>query len=328
MTGTPKTPVAALASVYDRLTDEYRIERLEHRFIGVAVLGLGVHLGLVALSRSGMLSVELSAAIGGSYLAALYTPFSFILFFEVLLMVLSLPESTTMSLGKQYQIVSLIILRSVFKDVAEFDRLPALGEGWTALKPILLDMGGGISMFALLGAFYHVSGRSPKLHSPHAHTVEHSAVLQHFINQKKALATLLATLLIGLAGVHLLQWSLGVQALLVHGVASTTDVDQIFYVDLFTVMVFIDVLVLLLSMRLDNRYQMVFRNAGYVIATILLRLSLSVDKPLDISLAVLAVCFGITVAATHRYWGWLDARGGHGHSAGTETRRSSTSATP
>ena len=306
MAGIPKTPVMALARVYDNLTESSRIERLDHLFIVLAVLGLGVHLGLVALSRSGVLSVELTAAVGGSYLAALYTPFSFILFFEVLLMVLALPASMTMSLGKQYQIVSLIILRSVFKDVAEFDRLPAFGEGWSALQPILLDMGGGVAMFALVGAFYHVSGRSPQRSGPHVHSVEFGAALQQFIHQKKALAVLLTVLLLGLAGVHLLQWSLGVQTLLVDGVSSTMDVDEIFYVDLFTVMVFVDVLVLLLSMHLDNRYQMVFRNAGYVIATILLRLSLSVDKPLDVFLAVLAVCFGITVAATYRYWGWLN----------------------
>lgn len=306
------TPLSGhLARLYDRLTEESRIERLDHLFIGLAVAGLGLHLGLVAMSRGGLLPSLLTTAIGESYLAALYTPFSFILFFEVLLMVLSLPASMTMSLGKQYQIVSLIILRSVFKDVAKFDRLPAFGEDWSALQPVLLDMGGGIAMFALLGVFHHVSDRPPKLTNPHVVGAEHSSGLQRFINQKKALAMLLALLLLWLAGAHLLQWTLSAQALIVHSVTSAVDVDQIFYVDLFTVMVFVDVLVLLLSMRLDNRYQMVFRNAGYVIATILLRLSLSVDKPLDVYLAVLAVVFGIAVSATSRYWRWLDAQDSH-----------------
>ena len=273
-------PVALLAGTYDRLADEDRLERLDHLFIWLAVAGLAIHLGLIGLVRASMLPMSLAAAIGESFLAALYTPFSFILFFEVLLMVLALPKSMTISLGKQYQIVSLIIIRSVFKDVAELDRLPSLGEDWSALQPILIDMGGGVALFALLGVFYHV-GRRP-LRKPGSHDPDspHGRVIDEFIRQKKALATLLTMLLLVLAAIHLWQWSMSALDLVIYSVPMSMDVDQVFYVDLFTVMVFIDVLVLLLSMRLDNKYQMIFRNAGYMVATILLRMSLSVSNPL------------------------------------------------
>lgn len=55
-----------------------------------------------------------------NFLHAIYTPFSFILFYEVLLLVLALPKSHTSSIGKQYEIVSLIVIRGVFKDIGEF----------------------------------------------------------------------------------------------------------------------------------------------------------------------------------------------------------------
>ena len=114
-----RTVIDVLASAYDRMTQGNRLERLDHLFIGLAVIGMAIHLGLIALCRADVFPDALTMALGDSFLAALYTPFSFILFFEVLLMVLALPKSMTMALGKQYQIVSLIVLRSVFKDVAE-----------------------------------------------------------------------------------------------------------------------------------------------------------------------------------------------------------------
>ena len=163
-------------------------------------------------------------------------------------------------------------------------------------------------MFALLAAFYHVSRRPSRLPKAHAATVATKPAIQTFIHQKKALATLLTVLLLALAVLHLAQWTTSAYALVVSSIPMAMDVDQIFYVDLFTVMVFIDVFVLLLSMRLDNQYQMIFRNAGYVVATILLRLSLSVSKPLDVTLAVVAVLFGIGIAAAYRYWRWLGTR--------------------
>ncbi len=295
-----------LATMYDAIASKERIEVLEHLFIRLAIVGLSLHLVVVGINRFFGLPSPINEAVGTSFLSALYTPFSFILFFEVLLLVFSLPASMTMSLGKQFEIVSLVILRSVFKDVAEFERLTSFGEDWLALQPILLDMGGGLSMFALLAVFYHVSGRPPRLASMPLHTNEYAPNLQTFIKQKKSMAFCLAAFLLILALANLAQWSIEAYELIVYQQTSTTDINTIFYVDLFTVMVFVDVIVLLLSMSLDNTYQMVFRNAGYVIATILLRLSLSIGKPLDIYLAVVAVAFGIAVSATYRYWRWID----------------------
>ena len=79
-----------------------------------------------------------------------------------------------------------------------------------------------------------------------------------------------------------------------------------FYLDLFMVMVFVDVVVLLMSMELDSAYPLVFRNAGYVVSTILLRFSLSLGKPWDVEVALLAVLFGVAVAGIYRYWRWLE----------------------
>jgi len=46
-------------------------------------------------------------------IAAIYTPFSFILIYEVYLLVFYLPKSTTIYIGKQYEIITLILIRGI-----------------------------------------------------------------------------------------------------------------------------------------------------------------------------------------------------------------------
>ncbi|MEM6457538.1 MAG: hypothetical protein AAF772_20790, partial [Acidobacteriota bacterium] len=74
------------------------------------------------------------------------------------------------------------------------------------------------------------------------------------------------------------------------------------YLDLFTVMIFTDVLILLFSMLQADDYKLVFRNAGFIVSTILIRFSLTIEKPYDVELALLAMVFGILVLLVYGYF--------------------------
>ena len=54
-------------------------------------------------------------------IAAIYTPFSFILVYEVFLVVYYLPRSISQYIRKQCEIITLIIVRRIFKDMANID---------------------------------------------------------------------------------------------------------------------------------------------------------------------------------------------------------------
>ena len=54
-------------------------------------------------------------------ISALYTPFSFILIYEAFLLIYYIPRSFTTAVGKQYQIMSLIVIRKIFKDIPLVD---------------------------------------------------------------------------------------------------------------------------------------------------------------------------------------------------------------
>jgi len=54
-------------------------------------------------------------------IAAIYTPFSFILVYEVYLLIYYLPASITQYIAKQYEIITLIVIRRLFKDIANIE---------------------------------------------------------------------------------------------------------------------------------------------------------------------------------------------------------------
>ena len=60
-------------------------------------------------------------------------------------------------------------------------------------------------------------------------------------------------------------------------------------------MIFADVFLLIVSLAYYDRYEYVFRNAGFVISTVLLRVSLSTPKPYDLGVALVAMVYGIVV---------------------------------
>jgi hypothetical protein len=60
-------------------------------------------------------------------------------------------------------------------------------------------------------------------------------------------------------------------------------------------MIFTDVFLLIVSLAYYERYEYVFRNAGFVISTVLLRVSLSTPKPYDLLLALTAMLYGVAV---------------------------------
>ncbi|HEV2690798.1 MAG TPA: hypothetical protein VGV35_19715 [Bryobacteraceae bacterium] len=174
----------SLATAFDRLYSTERRVRLDRLIVDLSIAGFLVHLTLVFLSRTLVHPPALIAAVGRNYLSAIYTPFSFILFYEVLMLIAALPQSTTQSIAKQYEIVSLIFIRRFFKDIAELDDIGKIAKLSPEVVPVFLDVGAGLLMFLLVTVFLH-AGR----HRARPDTrPEESAELQRFIARKKGIA--------------------------------------------------------------------------------------------------------------------------------------------
>jgi len=288
---------ASLANAFDRVYSDQRREWLDHAVVNVSIAGFLVHLLLVFLSRALTNLPALRAAVGTNYLAAIYTPFSVILFYEVLMLIAALPHSTTQSIAKQYEIVSLIFIRRFFKDIAQLDDIGKLAQLSPEVLPVFLDVGAGLFMFLLVTVFLHAGRRRPQRDTG----TEESAELKKFISRKKAIALALVVLLVALAAYSLVVFAFEDSQAIYRGTKLTLDPNTFFYTDLFTVMIFTDVLIVILSLSVSDRYELVFRNAAFVISTILIRFSLTTERRYSALLAVTGMAFGIVTLVIYNY---------------------------
>jgi hypothetical protein len=188
-----------LASLYDFCSSEAQKRRIETWTLWLAVSGFLIHLGLIALvSAVPSLRTGVLSDLDRNYLHAVYTPFSFILFYEVLLLVFALPRSHTSSIAMQYEILSLIVIRRVFKDIGQFRDPATWLEQTDAALIVVLDMLAALAMFALIAVFRRVSRTvQPSQENPH---------LEQFVAIKKSAAFLLFGTLLSLAVYNVLQW--------------------------------------------------------------------------------------------------------------------------
>jgi len=144
-------------------------------------------------------------------------------------------------------------------------------------------------MFLLVAIFQYVALTRVR----RAGAAELSAGSKTFIAQKKLVAIGLTVLLLSMAVYNLGIVVVHTYRSLLAGHCITPEPKAFFYNDVFTVMIFTDVLVLILSLVVSGRYEMVFRNAAFVVSIILLRFSLTEVHPYGAPLALLAMAFGI-----------------------------------
>jgi len=106
---------------YAALLSEKTKKRAEIFFVSLAIISFLLHLVIIALIDFDLLFVKDHAKLFIDPITAIYTPFSFILIYEVYLLVYYLPKSITTYVGKQYEIITLIVIRRLFKDLSNLE---------------------------------------------------------------------------------------------------------------------------------------------------------------------------------------------------------------
>jgi hypothetical protein len=281
--------------LYDRVLSERTMEKGEKVIITIAIVSFLLHLGIIALVDMGVFGEGPFNELLSSPISAIYTPFSFILFFEVYLLVYFLPRSITVYISKQYEIITLIVIRRLFKDLSQLE----LSSDWFEIKYDLqftYDLIAALILFFLIFLFNKLNkkasqGKIIKQNLP--------PKLKVFIARKKILAAFLVPVFIIMAIVSLFQWSMISFITPEAAVGYMRDINEVFFDEFFTVLIMTDVLLLLLSLYHTNEFSRVFRNSGFIISTILIRLSFGTDGLLNTVLIVVAVLFGLAILAIH-----------------------------
>ena len=74
-----------------------------------------------------------------------------------------------------------------------------------------------------------------------------------------------------------------------------TQIDGSFFNKFFTLLILADVIILLISFRYTEEYSKLIRNTGFIISTILIRLSFSSSGYLTMILILTGVCFAYLI---------------------------------
>jgi hypothetical protein len=278
-----------LSGLFVRHVTPTNVRAFEVLIIRLAVLFFIGHLGLIFLFNN---VPALYRGESFNYLKAIYTPFSFILAYEVFLLVIILPESMTQFIGKQFEIITLITLRSIFHDIADVNMHAPLTLSDPAVVSLGLDLVASFVMFALTVGFH-------RLHSRHR---EHDSKepLERFINLKRSVSICLLGVLAVTSVYNLQSWLSHALYALTHN-AEFPNPNTFFYLDFFNVMVYADVLLLIISFLYDSSFYTVVRNASFIISTVLLRISLSLERPTNHTVIIIAFTFSILVMGTLQF---------------------------
>ena len=114
----------SLETIYKKLLSEETKKRSEHFILRIALASFIIHLLIIGLIHFNIVTINEPSNLLKNPIAAIYTPFSFILIYEVYLLIYYLPKSTSTYISKQYEIITLIIIRRLFKDLSDLSLSP------------------------------------------------------------------------------------------------------------------------------------------------------------------------------------------------------------
>ena len=288
--------------LFHRLLSKKVQEQGENVIIGIAIVSFLLHLAIVFLVDYNWIQLSNPPKLLTNPIAAIYTPFSFILIYEVYLLIYYLPQSTTSYIGKQYEIITLIVIRRIFKDLANIDLTQVWFEDKYDLQ-FTYDIIATLLLFFLIFIFYRLNAQRIK---SNIKGEELSQRIKRFINLKKSMSILLVPALLILALYSLSTWLYESYTSLTNMVTQMSNVNQVFFDDFFTILILVDVLILLFSFFHTHQFSKVIRNSGFVISTILMKLSFSTDGLLSTVLIVVAVAFGVIILWIHNLYPSLE----------------------
>ena len=227
-----------LDKTFDTIFSSKNRNKIERYTLYASILGFIIHLILIYINNYNILNIGFSGRLLDDPISAIYTPFSIILFYETYLLIFYLPRSFTTAISKQFEIISLIIIRKIFSDIPRIN----LDANWLESSPnlqLIYDLFGIIILFFLIYLFNLRKEKNP--------VKPVSDNIKRFISTKKGVSIILLPLLIVMAIYTVSNWIYELYLLnenLISG--GFLDINSIFYNEFFIILILADVFILLL----------------------------------------------------------------------------------
>ena len=253
---------------------------LRRMAINFAIVGFLLHLLCCVLYDLKIIASDDLKSLFDSYLDALYTPFSIILAYEVYELIRAIPESFSNSIGKQFEVVTLLVVRDIFKNLADLGG----SDNITIDADVAFIAMEAVAFVVLFGtALYFRSQTSDSKLLP-----EEDASIQAFVQQKKMLACGLVLVYVLVALYSFTNWSLGI-------IDGETGLSRtVFFSDFFTWLIVSDIIILLVSYKHITDFLQLARNTGFILSTVVIRVGIGIPgytgAVLFILSAALAAC--------------------------------------
>jgi len=237
-------------------------EKIRKIAIILAIIGFFGHLLLWLLVQNNSLKLsEENMEMFNSPLSSLYTPFSILLAYEVYQLIRTISESFSSSVGKQYEIATLLVVRDILKRLSDIE----FDEGWD----IDADLGFLIlECFAFLVLFY-TSLAYHKISKKIKNDNVHPEKLSSFIYSKQIIALLMLIVFLTITFTSMSVW---IESVL-EGKGGVNR--EIFFLDFFTFLILADILILLISYWFYTDFGNLARNTGFILSTVIIRVAIS-----------------------------------------------------
>lgn len=211
---------------------------------------------------------------------AIEISFTLLLIIELLSLIFVLPESVAKSVGKQFELLSLIFMRAGFKEFSHINSFD-----WNTLPTEVINMFayafGALAIFIIMGLNYKLQ--------MHSRLTNKEDDQEEFIQSKKllALGLLIAFIVVGFYDI---------KALILTG-------EYLHSFDKFyTVLIFSDIVIVFIALRYTLNYYRIFRYSAFVLGTIFIRISLSIKVYHNVLIGILAALFVLLLTLTYNYF--------------------------
>ena len=260
-------------NIFDSVQHAVEHPKMQGRLSSVIFWIFIMALAGVEAKRLGFFPPGLAAQTPNSHLEAINLAFTLILVLELLSLVFAISCSLSRALAKQFQILGLILLRNAFKELTHLHESFNITLDWRPVLHIGILGAAALVVFICLGLYHRI---------PQATSHLESDMRMRYVLSKKMLGLALLAIFT-CAGLEDLWLFL------------RTGASVSFFETIYTVLIFADVALVLIAQRYMHNFHATFRNVGFVLATLLIRIALGTPTPWDALIGVCAVLYALAL---------------------------------
>ncbi len=269
--------------LFDPLHHLWEHEKMHRKIAATLTIFFIISVFGIEMNRQGLIPDPLASLIPTNHFFAVQAAFTVVLILEVISLVFTLPCSFSRSVGKQFEIFSLILMRNAFKELSYFPEPITYYGNEKAILHIISDGFGALLIFALLGVYYLIQRKA-------SDDSMKPTDLYAFVAAKKGVALVL----LGFFTI------MGIQSMFL----TMTGVEHgDFLYEFYTILILADILVVLLAQCFQPSFYSIFRNSGYALATLIIRIALAAPPFYNVLLGAAAAAFAImlTLGCDHLF---------------------------